>query len=102
VVLLPADQRSGRRLAELGPHRTCLLSGRAAIPGFGEKLGLDRILPMSDHAGFEDLVEYAIQSGARSVQTFHGHAHDLAEALRERGMDAHAIGEGHRQLDLFS
>jgi putative mRNA 3-end processing factor len=102
VVLLPADPRSRRRLAELGPHRICLLSGRAAIPGFGEKLGVDRILPVSDHAGFDDLVEYAIQSAARSVQTFHGHALELAEALRKRGIDAHPVGEGHRQLELFS
>ncbi|MFL5373724.1 MAG: MBL fold metallo-hydrolase [Myxococcales bacterium] len=102
VVLLPADPRSRRRLAELGPHRTCLLSGRAAIPGFGDKIGVDRVLPLSDHAGFEDLIEYAIQSGARSVQTFHGHPQELADALRNRGIDAHAIGEGHRQLDLFS
>jgi len=102
VVLLPADPRSRKRLAEIGAHRTCLLSGRAAIPGFGEKVGVDRVLPLSDHAGFEDLVEYAIQSGARSVQTVHGHAQDLADALRNRGIDAHPIGEGHRQLDLFS
>ncbi|MFL5437164.1 MAG: MBL fold metallo-hydrolase, partial [Myxococcales bacterium] len=102
VVLLPADPRSRRRLAELGPHRTCLLSGRAAVPGFGDKIGVDRVLPLSDHAGFEDLIEYAIQSGARSVQTFHGHPQELADALRNRGIDAHAIGEGHRQLDLFS
>lgn len=102
VVLLPADPRSRRRLAELGAHRTCLLSGRAAIPEFAEKLGVDRILPLSDHAGFEDLVEYAIQSGARAVHTFHGHAHDLAEALRARGLEAHPIGEAHRQLELFA
>jgi putative mRNA 3-end processing factor len=101
VVLLPADPRSRRRLAELPPHRICLLSGRAAIPGFREKLGVDRLLPMSDHAGFEDLVDYALQSGARCVCTFHGHAHDLAQALRDRGMDAHPIREAHRQLELF-
>jgi putative mRNA 3-end processing factor len=102
VVLLPADPRSRRRLAEMGPTRTCLLSGRAAIPGFAEKLGVDRILPLSDHAGFGDLVDYAVQSGARFVHTVHGHARDLAEELRRRGVEAHPIGEAHRQLELFS
>jgi len=102
VVLLPADSRSRKRVAQIGPYRTCLLSGRAAIPGFAEKLGVDSILPLSDHAGFPDLVEYALQSGASCVQTVHGHARDLADELRRRGVDAHPIGEAHSQLELFS
>jgi len=102
VVLLPADARSRKRIAQMGPYRTCLLSGRAAIPGFAEKLGVDTILPLSDHAGFADLVDYALQSGATCVQTVHGHARDLADELRRRGVDAHEIGEAHRQLELFS
>jgi putative mRNA 3-end processing factor len=101
VVLLPADARSGRRLAEMGPYRTCLLSGRAMIAGFHEKLGVDRILPLSDHAGLADLVDYALQSGARSVYTVHGHSRELADELRARGLDAHPLGEPHRQLELF-
>jgi putative mRNA 3-end processing factor len=101
VVLLPADPRSRKRLDELSPHRTCLLSGRAAIPGFGEKLGVDRVLPLSDHAGFDDLLDYALSTGARLVHTVHGYARDLAEALRQRGLDAHSLGDPHRQLDLF-
>jgi putative mRNA 3-end processing factor len=101
VLLLPADLRARRRIGSLGPYRTCLLSGRAAIPGFAEKLGVDRILSLSDHAGFEDLLDYALQSGARSVQTVHGYARDLAEELRRRGVDAHPIDEAHRQLELF-
>ena len=63
--------------------------------------GVDRTLPLSDHAGFPDLVDYALQSGASSVLTVHGHAHDLAEELRRRGIDARPIGEAHRQLELF-
>ncbi|TMA21737.1 MAG: MBL fold metallo-hydrolase [Deltaproteobacteria bacterium] len=101
VVLLPADNRARRRVGEMGPYRTCLLSGRAAIPGFAEKLGVDRIVPLSDHAGFPDLVDYALESGASSVLTVHGHARDLADELRRRGVDSHPIGEPHRQLELF-
>jgi len=102
VLLLPADLRARRRIGSLGPYRTCLLSGRASIPGFAEKLGVDRILPISDHAGFDDLIDYALHSGARSVHTVHGYARDLAEELRRRGIEAHPIGEAHRQLELFS
>ena len=101
VVVLPAHQRSRRYLTELEPHRTCLLSGRAVDPGFAAQVGVDRALPLSDHAGFADLVEYAARSGARRILTVHGHAEDLAHALRDRGLAAHAIRDHHRQLELF-
>ena len=53
------------------------------------------------HPGFPDLVDYALESGASSVLTVHGHARDLADELRRRGVDSHPIGEPHRQLELF-
>jgi putative mRNA 3-end processing factor len=101
VVLLPAHPRSRRQIEQLGPHRTCLLSGRAIDPGFARQVGVDLALPLSDHAQFADLVDYATRSGARFVQTVHGHASELASALRERGIPAEAIREPHRQLDLL-
>src|SRR6266446_5627174 len=42
VVVLPAHPRSRRYLAELGPSRVCILSGRAADPGFASSIGVDR------------------------------------------------------------
>jgi len=101
VVVLPAHPRSRRYLAELGPSRVCILSGRAADPGFASSIGVDRALPISDHAGFPDLLEYALRSGARRVLTVHGHAEELANALRQRGVPAQHLREHHRQLELF-
>ena len=62
---------------------------------------MDVALPLSDHAGFSDLLEYAVRSGASRVLTFHGYAEDLAHALRQRGVRAHSIRELQRQLELF-
>src|SRR6266849_2167279 len=99
--LHPAPPRSRRYLPEIGPHRTCLLSGRAVEPGYAAQIGVDCALPISDHAGFPDLVDYAVHSGASRVLIVHGYAEDLARALRERGVRAASIKDHHRQLELF-
>jgi putative mRNA 3-end processing factor len=101
VVVLPAHPRSRRYLPEMSPHRICLLSGRAVEPGYASQIGVDRALPISDHAGFPDLVEHAVRSGASRVLVVHGYTEDLARALRERGVRAQSIRDSHRQLELF-
>jgi putative mRNA 3-end processing factor len=101
VVILPAHPRIKRLLPDLEPYRLCLLSGRAAEPGFAEQVGVDRALPISDHAGFSDLLDYAIASRASRVVVVHGEAEELIRALRERGVAAHTVRELHRQLELL-
>lgn len=93
VVVVPPTARLSR--LGLGGHRVCALSGRA-VDGIASA---DEALPLADHAGFEDLVEYALRSKARRVYTIDGHAEELAQQLRRRGMDATAIREQH-QLPL--
>lgn len=101
VVVLPPTARLSR--LGLGEHRVCLLSGRAVdLQGAGPRQGsqrLDAAVALSDHAGFDELVDYALRSGARRVFTIAGHAEELARALRERGLDAEAVRE-HHQLRL--
>ena len=93
VVVVPPTVRLGR--LALGAHRVCVLSGRA-LDGIA---GVDEALPLSDHAGFDELLAYARASGAKRVYTIDGHAEDLARALRELGIAALAIRE-HHQLRL--
>jgi putative mRNA 3-end processing factor len=100
IMLLPADPRSRRYVSDGGAYRICILSGRAVEPGYAARIGVDLALPVSDHAGFPDLVEYAVRSGASRVLTVHGYAEDLARALRERGLRAQH-GEHNRQLPLL-
>lgn len=98
ILVLPPRQRSERIVSALGkPVRTCLLSGRA-LDGVPD--GVDEALPLSDHLGQRDLIEYAVRSGARRVLTVHGFPEELALALRERGIDAAAVREHGRQLEL--
>ena len=101
VVLLPAHPRIRRLLPDFEPYRLCLLSGRAAEPGFAQQVGVDVALPISDHAGFSDLLDHAVRSGASRVVLVHGQAEELIRGLRARGIAAHTVREQHRQLDLL-
>lgn len=90
VVLLPAGPRRDKRPPAF-PHRTLLLTGRALDPDLATREQVDAALPLSDHAGFDQLVETALAAGALRVLTVHGFAEELALALRERGLPARAL-----------
>jgi Cft2 family RNA processing exonuclease len=49
--------------------------------------GVDLVLPLSDHADFDDLVRLARESGAQRIITMHG-APKFAAHLRELGLNA--------------
>jgi len=49
--------------------------------------GVDLILPLSDHADFNELVRLSSESGAERIITMHGPA-KFAASLRERGFNA--------------
>lgn len=93
AILVPPTVRLGR--LRVGPHRICVLSGRA-LDGIS---AADESLPLPDHAGFDELVAYARSSGARRILTIDGYAEDLAQSLRSLGLEATAIRE-HHQLRL--
>ncbi|HEX8291239.1 MAG TPA: MBL fold metallo-hydrolase RNA specificity domain-containing protein, partial [Pyrinomonadaceae bacterium] len=54
--------------------------------------GVDLVLPLSDHADYDDLVRLARESGARRVITMHG-AKKFATLLRELGLDAEHLAQ---------
>jgi Cft2 family RNA processing exonuclease len=49
--------------------------------------GVDLVLPLSDHADFDELVQLARESGAQRIITMHG-APKFAATLREMGFNA--------------
>jgi Cft2 family RNA processing exonuclease len=54
--------------------------------------GVDLVLPLSDHADYEDLVRLARESGAARIITMHGPA-KFAARLRELGFNAEHLAE---------
>ena len=98
VVIIPHSARVGRR-GPIGAHRAVLLSGRALEDHAAEQAAVDLALPLSDHAGFDELCAVAENSRAERILTLHGHAKELAQALRARGLNAHELFS-EKQLEL--
>ncbi|AKU91510.1 MBL fold metallo-hydrolase [Vulgatibacter incomptus] len=100
VIVAPPRTREFRAWNRRGPIRTCFLSGWAIDPGARYRSRVDAAIPLSDHADFDGLVDYAKATGASRVLTTHGSADDLARELRARGVDARAMNPS-PQLELF-
>ena len=54
--------------------------------------GVDLVLPLSDHADFDDLVRLARESGAQRIITMHG-AKKFAGILRDLGLNAEHLAQ---------
>jgi putative mRNA 3-end processing factor len=58
-------------------------------------MGLDYVMPLSDHCDYKELVAAVRQCKPDKVYTFHGFAREFAYALCEMGFDAEPVGNGH-------
>ncbi len=71
-------------------YRIAYVSGWAALHNARARVGAQELIPYSDHAGFDELIEMVELSGASRVDLVHGYTEPLARLLRQRGVDAHA------------
>jgi putative mRNA 3-end processing factor len=80
-------------------------SGWAAGSGYRFMMGLDYVMPLSDHCDYNELVQAVKQCNPDQVYTFHGFAAEFAQSLRKMGFDAQTIGEKGKErvpsLDSF-
>jgi Cft2 family RNA processing exonuclease len=98
VVVAPTYLRRKRLREHLKRFRTVYLTGWGMDPNRRFALGVDLVLPLSDHADFNELVEYVRQVSPKKVYTVHGFP-QFAAHLRNLGFDARHLPE--RQLELF-
>ncbi|MFL6477764.1 MAG: exonuclease [Nitrososphaera sp.] len=56
-------------------------------------MGLDYVMPISDHCDYSELVAAVKQCKPEKVYTFHGFAKEFAEALLRMGFNAEAVGQ---------
>jgi putative mRNA 3-end processing factor len=54
-------------------------------------MGLDYVMPMSDHCDYSELVAAVKQCRPEKVYTFHGFASEFARTLRGMGYDAQPV-----------
>jgi len=100
VVVVPQQLAWSPAMRWVGRRRTAVLTGWA-LDGSGRFFrGVDAAFPLSDHADHPSLLAYARATGAERVFTVHGHADELAAALRKEGIRAQPLRE-ESQLELL-
>ena len=76
-----------------------MMSGWAFSKGAPYRYGVDHVLPLSDHADFDELLELVDRVRPRKVYTHHGFR-DFPGHLQKRGIDAE-LAKPDGQLMLF-
>lgn len=93
VLIAPPACRKQPMIQNIARRYTVMLTGWAlhkSAPYMYRKV--DLLLPLSDHADFDDLVRLARESKAARIVTMHG-APKFAKILREMGFDAEHLAE---------
>ncbi|MCP9492863.1 MAG: MBL fold metallo-hydrolase [Pyrinomonadaceae bacterium MAG19_C2-C3] len=88
VLITPPSSRKQSMVANIARRSTILLTGWAmhkSAPYMYKDV--DLLLPLSDHADYDELVRTARESGAYRIITMHG-APKFAALLREQGFNA--------------
>ena len=99
VVLLPPYLNRTRMIEKIPHRRTAFLSGWAMDHDCRNRFGVDEAIPMSDHADFNELVQYVEKANPSKVYTIHG-SPDFAKTLRKRGFHAEHLESG-AQISLW-
>jgi len=99
VLICPPNAAGSRMILNLRRRRTAAVTGWALMPGAIYRYQCDAVFPLSDHAGYDDLLKYVELINPRRVLTLHGSAVEFARDLRARGIEAWAL-TGDNQLEL--
>jgi putative mRNA 3-end processing factor len=100
VLLWPPEAHEAALLGKLTSRRLAFVSGFSLDPEALARVGAEVAIPLSNQIGYQQLIAYVEATGAREVAVFRGHAEELATRLRDRGLNAYALGPPH-QLELF-
>jgi Cft2 family RNA processing exonuclease len=99
IVICPAH--SSGLLSRIPSVRTAVITGWALDPGAIYRHRCTAAFPLSDHADYPSLLQFVERVQPKRVFTVHGFAQEFAATLRQRGIDALALGQPN-QLDLFT
>jgi len=104
VHVTSASARARPSVGQLAKRGACTagFSGWALDSGFAYRSGLDEAFPLSDHCGYDELMEFVEKCGPEKVFTMHGFAKELAARIRtELGISAQPLIARQRTLDHF-
>jgi Cft2 family RNA processing exonuclease len=100
VLITPSQTRRSAPFEAIERRRLAYISGWAMDRGAVYRFRCDAAFPLSDHADYDELLEYAERVQPARVYTFHGFTRELARDLRARGHKAFAL-DAPDQLRLF-
>ena len=83
-------------LSRIPAVRTAVITGWAIDSSAIYRMRCHAAFPLSDHAGFDDLLRFVELVQPKRVLTLHGFAREFAQTLRTRGVDALALGHGNQ------
>jgi Cft2 family RNA processing exonuclease len=98
VLIMPPHLANSRQMLSMSNTRTVLLSGWANGNG-GFRYRYDTAIPLSDHADFNDLIQFVKIANPKKVYTTHGF-HNFPIHLRAIGFDAHVLEHTKQQTLL--
>lgn len=93
VVICPPNTNTAAALRRQQEVRTAVVTGWALDRSCRFRSQVDAAFPLSDHAGFSDLIEMVKRVGPKKVFTLHGFAADFAQSVRELGFAAQSLSE---------
>ncbi len=99
VVVCPPNVARSRAITSIRNRRVAVLTGWAVDPSARFRYGCDDAFPLSDHAGYDDLLAYVERVNPQRILTLHGYAQEFAADLRLQGREAWAL-TGQNQIEL--
>lgn len=91
ALIVPPSARSHPMLRAIRRKRVIPVTGWALLDASYDRYGADALVPLSDHADFDELLAIVARSGAARVYTTHGFADSLAHVLTLRGLAAEPL-----------
>ena len=93
VLIAPPYCRKSAMMTNIERRSTIMLTGWAMSKSAPYMYkGVDLVLPLSDHADYDELVRLARESGAARIITMHG-APKFAASLRDLGLNAEHLAQ---------
>lgn len=99
VVICPPQMKRAAAYTQIRRPRTAMVTGWAVDRATRWRYRVDAAFPLSDHADYNDLVEYVGRVKPSRVFTVFGFDGDFAADLRTRGYDAQPL-KGAMQLRM--
>ena len=100
VVICPPNAGKLKFISQLTNKRTAMISGWGIDDSAKYRYKVDEVLPLSDHADYQQLIDFVEKVNPKTVYTVHGFTERFAADLRRQGRTAWSLFKSD-QLELF-